>query len=155
MLDNPPRRFDALPLLETPKPKLIAGSGYLTRRERDMVQGLLDGKKNKEIAETYGVSENTVKVYLSRLFDKVGVYDRFTLCQWGRALAETERLTAQRYAELQRELNPGVEVPEYNPTFQNTRVTEFNVFKVMAQVIRLTKDQAFEIAVILSTKIHG
>ena len=39
--------------------------------------------KNKEIATTLMISEGTVKVYLSRLFQKVGVKDRFELALFG------------------------------------------------------------------------
>jgi DNA-binding NarL/FixJ family response regulator len=51
----------------------------LTPRERDLMGSLAEGLRNKEIASKLGISEGTVKVYLSRLFDKVGVSDRFTL----------------------------------------------------------------------------
>ncbi|HSW49254.1 MAG TPA: LuxR C-terminal-related transcriptional regulator, partial [Bryobacteraceae bacterium] len=41
------------------------------------------GLKNKEIAATLFISEGTVKVYLSRLFQKLGVKDRFELALFG------------------------------------------------------------------------
>src|SRR6185369_6799642 len=44
---------------------------------------LSQGLKNKEIATTLMISEGTVKVYLSRLFQKVGVKDRFELALFG------------------------------------------------------------------------
>jgi hypothetical protein len=44
---------------------------------------LSQGLKNKEIAATLGISEGTVKVYFSRLFQKVGVKDRFELALYG------------------------------------------------------------------------
>jgi hypothetical protein len=40
---------------------------------------LAQGLKNKEIAHATGLSEGTVKVYLTRLFQKVGVHDRLEL----------------------------------------------------------------------------
>ena len=43
----------------------------------------MQGLKNKEIATVLCVSENTVKVYLCRLFQKVGVKDRFELALYG------------------------------------------------------------------------
>jgi len=55
----------------------------LTRRESQLVTLLAQGLKNKEIAFTLGISEGTVKVYLSRLFQKVGVKDRFELALFG------------------------------------------------------------------------
>ena len=51
----------------------------LTKRERQLVTLLAQGLKNKEIAWTLGITEGTVKVYLSRLFHKVGANDRFEL----------------------------------------------------------------------------
>jgi DNA-binding NarL/FixJ family response regulator len=51
----------------------------LTRRERQLVSLLAQGLKNKEIAYAMTLSEGTVKVYLSRLFVKVGANDRFEL----------------------------------------------------------------------------
>jgi len=55
----------------------------LTRREGQLVSLLSQGLKNKEIASTLLISEGTVKVYLSRLFQKVGVKDRFELALYG------------------------------------------------------------------------
>ncbi len=51
----------------------------LTHRERQLVGILAQGLKNKEIAYTMGITEGTVKVYLSRLFRKVGANDRLDL----------------------------------------------------------------------------
>ena len=51
----------------------------LTPRERQLMALLAQGLKNKEIAWKLGISEGTVKVYLSRLYPKVGADDRFEL----------------------------------------------------------------------------
>jgi len=55
----------------------------LTRREGQLVTLLSQGLKNKEIATALNISEGTVKVYLSRLFQKLGVKDRFELALYG------------------------------------------------------------------------
>ena len=55
----------------------------LSRREGQLVSLLSQGLKNKEIATALTISEGTVKVYLSRLFQKVGVKDRFELALFG------------------------------------------------------------------------
>lgn len=55
----------------------------LTRRESDLVALLVQGMKNKEIAGTLGLTEGTVKVYLCKLFQKVGAKDRFELALFG------------------------------------------------------------------------
>jgi DNA-binding NarL/FixJ family response regulator len=62
---------------------LSARKVSLTRREGQLITLLTQGLKNKEIATVLCVSENTVKVYLSRLFQKVGVKDRFDLAIYG------------------------------------------------------------------------
>ena len=51
----------------------------LTKRERQLASLLAQGLKNKEIAYRLGITEGTVKVYLSRLYGKLGVNDRFDL----------------------------------------------------------------------------
>jgi DNA-binding NarL/FixJ family response regulator len=51
----------------------------LTPRERQLMELLTRGLRNKEIAWLLGITEGTVKAYLSHLFLKVGVSDRFEL----------------------------------------------------------------------------
>ncbi len=51
----------------------------LTRRETDVLRYLLDGIKNREISMELGVIEQTVKDYLSSIYSKIGVQDRFAL----------------------------------------------------------------------------
>lgn len=55
----------------------------LTRREGQLVALLSQGMKNKEIATAMNISEGSVKVYLSRLFQKLQVKDRFELALFG------------------------------------------------------------------------
>ncbi|HET8550033.1 MAG TPA: response regulator transcription factor [Bryobacteraceae bacterium] len=55
----------------------------LTPRESQLVMLLARGLKNKEIAAELNISEGTVKVYLSKLFEKVGAKDRFELALFG------------------------------------------------------------------------
>jgi DNA-binding NarL/FixJ family response regulator len=55
----------------------------LSKREGQLVSLLAQGMKNKEIAYQLSLSEGTVKVYLSRLFEKLGVKDRFELALYG------------------------------------------------------------------------
>jgi two-component system, NarL family, nitrate/nitrite response regulator NarL len=67
-------------MLEDPMP---ARRAELTGRETQLVRLLGLGLKNREIAETLDITEGTVKVYLSRLFQKLGVNDRFELALYG------------------------------------------------------------------------
>ena len=50
--------------------------GWLTRRERDVLNGLLSGKSNKEIALAYGLGEVTIKHHLKNLRLKLGARNR-------------------------------------------------------------------------------
>ncbi len=50
-----------------------------TTREREVLQGVLDGLSNKEIASRLDVSESSVKAALQQLFDKTGVRTRSQL----------------------------------------------------------------------------
>lgn len=55
----------------------------LTPRETELVGLLAQGLKNKEIATALSISEGSIKVYLSKLFRKVGVKDRYELALHG------------------------------------------------------------------------
>src|SRR5580765_85604 len=55
------------------------GLDLLSARERQVVQYLAAGMTNREIAESLGLSRHTVKNYLFRIFDKLGVSSRTEL----------------------------------------------------------------------------
>jgi DNA-binding NarL/FixJ family response regulator len=48
----------------------------LTERERQVLQGMAQGKSNGQIGRTLYLSEDTVKTHARRLFRKMGVNDR-------------------------------------------------------------------------------
>jgi DNA-binding NarL/FixJ family response regulator len=48
----------------------------LTRREREVLRLIAAGHNNREIAESLGASEGTVKNHASSIFSKLGVRDR-------------------------------------------------------------------------------
>lgn len=48
----------------------------LTEREQSVLRELREGKQNKEIAASLGLSAGTVRNYISTLFEKLGVRDR-------------------------------------------------------------------------------
>lgn len=56
-----------------------AAAPSLSPRERDLVDLVRRGLRNRDIAEKLGVTEGTVKVYLHAIFDKVGVENRTEL----------------------------------------------------------------------------
>lgn len=51
-------------------------NGWLTGRERDVLNGLLTGLSNKEIAREHGLSEVTIKHHLKSLRSKLGARNR-------------------------------------------------------------------------------
>ncbi len=51
----------------------------LTSRELDVVGTIVSGFTNREIAEKFSISEQTVKHHLRNIFDKVGVSNRLEL----------------------------------------------------------------------------
>jgi DNA-binding NarL/FixJ family response regulator len=55
----------------------------VSKREGELITLVTQGLKNKEIASVMGITEGTVKVYLSRLFGKIGARDRFELALIG------------------------------------------------------------------------
>jgi two-component system, NarL family, nitrate/nitrite response regulator NarL len=51
----------------------------LTPREMEIVQEVVSGYSNKEIAVKFRISEQTVKHHITNIFDKLGVYNRLEL----------------------------------------------------------------------------
>ena len=51
----------------------------ITSREREVLEMLVAGRSNKEIALPLGIEERTVKAHVSKLMRKVGVHNRIML----------------------------------------------------------------------------
>ncbi len=58
-----------------PKPKKFG----LTSRELEVVAAIVSGYTNKDIAQKFSISEQTVKHHLTSIFDKLGVANRLEL----------------------------------------------------------------------------
>jgi len=56
-----------------------AKSYGLTRREIEILSTIISGLSNKEIAQKFSLSEDTVKHHLTNIFDKLGVSSRLEL----------------------------------------------------------------------------
>ncbi|MES2326999.1 MAG: response regulator transcription factor [Pseudomonadota bacterium] len=56
-----------------------ASAPPLTRRERELIELVRQGLRNRDIAAELGVTEGTVKVYLHAIFDKLQVENRTEL----------------------------------------------------------------------------
>ncbi len=59
-------------------------------RQREVITLVSQGLKNKEIATVLSITEGTVKVYVSRLFEKLGTKDRLELALLGLRNAQSD-----------------------------------------------------------------
>ena len=88
-------------LRHIPSPNLITArdSPTLTARELQVVQYAAKGKTNKTIANDLGLSEHTVKNYLFRAFEKLGVSSRVELLFYLTLRGHTFGMTAVEEAD--------------------------------------------------------
>ena len=79
----------------TPRPR---GAGFarndaalrtlgMTAREAEILALLASGRSNKELARSLGISPNTVKTHIARIYEKLGVARRIEAIEKARALA--------------------------------------------------------------------
>jgi DNA-binding NarL/FixJ family response regulator len=68
-------------LSEVPTLRVVNSNGrsLLTPREEQVVALVADGLSNRDVATELGLSEHTIKKYLLRIFDKVGISSRVEL----------------------------------------------------------------------------
>jgi two-component system nitrate/nitrite response regulator NarL len=68
-------------LASSPTVRAVDANGLdlLSKREMEVVHSLAEGLTNREIAERLGLSQHTIKNYLFRVFDKLGVSSRVEL----------------------------------------------------------------------------
>ena len=72
------KRRSSRPRLQVATPRAQAGF-HVTRREQEILDLLMEGCANKEIASRLGVSDQTIKNQLSTLYHKAGVGSRLEL----------------------------------------------------------------------------
>ncbi len=70
---------EALATSRTPGAVNTQGIEQLSKREMEVVSSVAEGMTNREIAKRLGLSEHTVKNYLFRVYDKLGVSSRVEL----------------------------------------------------------------------------
>ena len=68
-------------LASSPMVRAVGANGMslLSKRELEVVGCLAEGLSNREIAQRLGLSQHTIKNYLFRVFDKLGVSSRMEL----------------------------------------------------------------------------
>jgi two-component system nitrate/nitrite response regulator NarL len=68
-------------LASSPTVRAVDANGLdlLSKREMEVVRSLSEGLTNREIAQRLGLSQHTIKNYLFRVFDKLGVSSRVEL----------------------------------------------------------------------------
>jgi len=71
--------FEAMARAPSPWVADAEGVNLLTKREEDLVRLVADGLGNREIARTLNLSEHTIKNYMFRIFDKLGISNRVEL----------------------------------------------------------------------------
>jgi two-component system, NarL family, nitrate/nitrite response regulator NarL len=63
------------------------GTELLSKREQEVVRCVAEGLSNREIAQRLGLTEHTVKNYLFRIFDKLGVSKRVEVVLYAYSLS--------------------------------------------------------------------
>jgi DNA-binding NarL/FixJ family response regulator len=69
------------------------GAALLSKREQEVVRCVAEGLSNREIAQRLGLTEHTVKNYLFRIFDKLGVSKRVEVVLYAYSLGTGTELT--------------------------------------------------------------
>jgi DNA-binding NarL/FixJ family response regulator len=78
----------------------------LTKREKDVVRLLTEGLTNRDIAGELNLSEHTIKNYLFRMFDKVGVSNRVELVLYAASSAKEAQFDGEKEHHKDLEVSP-------------------------------------------------
>jgi len=68
--------------ITAPAPKQNCPRNGITPRELQVISTIVAGYSNKEIAQKFSISEDTVKHHLTNIFDKLGVSSRLELATY-------------------------------------------------------------------------
>jgi len=75
------------------------GAALLSRREQEVVRCVAEGLSNREIAQRLGLTEHTVKNYLFRIFDKLGVSKRVEVVLYAYSLGSAANVEGNNSAK--------------------------------------------------------
>jgi two-component system nitrate/nitrite response regulator NarL len=93
-------------LLETVRSALpsqlvdFGGKPLLSKREQDVVRGIAEGMTNREIAEHLKLSVHTVKNYVFKIFDRLGVSSRVEVVLYAMSQASKSQRKMDRSTDL-------------------------------------------------------
>ncbi len=84
------------------------GTALLSRREVEVVRCVAEGLSNREIAQRLGLTEHTVKNYLFRIFDKLGVSKRVEVVLYAYSLGGMSAVSESGNSGKEKKLTPVV-----------------------------------------------
>ena len=82
------------------------GAALLSRRELEVVRCVAEGLSNREIAQRLGLTEHTVKNYLFRIFDKLGVSKRVEVVLYAYSLGSMAEVPEPSNGARGKKLSP-------------------------------------------------
>ena len=95
------------------KSPYISGARRLSKREEQITQLVAEGYSNRQISERLALSEHTVKNYLFRVFEKLGVSTRVGLTLY--ALKQNQNPSNKLRSIRSMPLADSLAVPDENP----------------------------------------
>jgi DNA-binding NarL/FixJ family response regulator len=112
---------DAVSRAEPLKLAASPGSAKLSKREMDVVQCVVEGLSNRETAHRLGLTEHTVKNYLLRIFDKLGVTNRVGVVLYAFSLGQSENVSSPPTETAQDRVTHPSRNHVRNPSKRSTR----------------------------------
>ena len=82
-LPEPPADAPNVSRMQSATDASAATLGTLSRRQREVLHLIVQGRSNKEIARALNLAEGTVKIHVAALFGKLGVHRRAALAVVG------------------------------------------------------------------------
>jgi DNA-binding NarL/FixJ family response regulator len=83
--------LDAMASVQSLRLVSANGNQLLTERERQVVALVADGLSNREVARELNLTHNTIKKYLFRIFDKLGISSRVELVLYAMTHGDSQK----------------------------------------------------------------